>query len=258
MRHHRAAFTLVELAIVLVILGLLVGGILTGEMLVRASQRRAIIVEYDRYTTAKNAFKDKYFQLPGDFNNATSIWGIAGGTTGNDATCAATASTDVKTCNGDGDNVLLASTGSYEPGRYWQHLSNAGLIEGRYNGLSGTVTGVNVPGSKFSADAYWGVWNRGTAFSANPNAFDGPPVWNNYMTIASNTGHGLMTPSDAWNVDIKMDDGKPYAGKVMTTWGSALSTTGTACTTAATSADFTAHYALTNENKDCVLWFNNI
>ena len=255
---HRHAFTLVELAIVLVILGLLVGGILTGQMLIRAAQNRAIIVEYDRFTTAKNAFKDKYFQLPGDFSNATGIWGIAGGTTGNDATCAAAASTDAKTCNGNGDNILLASTGSYEPGRYWQHLANAGLISGQFNGLAGTVPGTNVPGSKFSPDAYWGVWNRPTAFSGDANAFDGPPVWNNYITIASTTGHGVMSPSDAWNVDVKMDDGMPATGKIMSNWGAALSATSTACTTAASSATLTAHYALTNENKDCVLWFNNI
>ncbi len=74
MRH---GFSLVELSIVLVILGLLTGGILAGKSLMRASELRAVSTEYQRYLTAAQSFRGKYFELPGDFSKAQSFWGIA-------------------------------------------------------------------------------------------------------------------------------------------------------------------------------------
>ena len=68
-------FSLVELSIVLVILGLLTGGILAGQSLIRASELRAVSTEFQRYVAAVNTFRDKYFMLPGDMSNATAFWG---------------------------------------------------------------------------------------------------------------------------------------------------------------------------------------
>ena len=70
---HISAFSLVELSIVLVILGLLVGGVLSGQSLIRAAELRSVTTEYSRYTTAISSFRDKYFALPGDMSNATSF-----------------------------------------------------------------------------------------------------------------------------------------------------------------------------------------
>ena len=63
-------FSLVELSIVLVILGLLIGGILTGQSLIRAAELRSVTTQYQGYVTAVNTFRDKYFALPGDMPNA--------------------------------------------------------------------------------------------------------------------------------------------------------------------------------------------
>ena len=68
-------FSLLELSIVLVILGLLAGGVLSGKSLIRAAELRTIGTERDRFRTAMYAFRDKYFMLPGDISNATSFWG---------------------------------------------------------------------------------------------------------------------------------------------------------------------------------------
>ena len=70
----RKGFSLVELSIVLVILGLLVGGVLSGQSLIRAAELRAATQEYQRYYTATQTFRDKYFAIPGDFNNAQAFW----------------------------------------------------------------------------------------------------------------------------------------------------------------------------------------
>src|SRR5262249_17476276 len=150
MKNMRKGFSLIELSIVLVILGLLVGGIMAGQSLIRASEIRSISSEYDRYRTASYAFRDKYFAFPGDIANATDIWG-------KDTTSAyacATASGSAAspgTCNGNGDGFIgSVNVGGAEGVRAWQQLALAGLIEGGYNGLNGSVLsiGTNVPASK--------------------------------------------------------------------------------------------------------------
>lgn len=149
--HREKAFSLVELSIVLVILGLLTGGILTGQSLIRASELRSVATDLQRYQAAVHTFRDKYFALPGDMPNATRFWGVQHATP---ATCITTASTTALTCNGDGNGQVADTT--YEAFRFWQHLANAGLIEGSYSGVTGPdsgfdhVIGVNAPRAKMS------------------------------------------------------------------------------------------------------------
>src|SRR5579871_3923101 len=61
-----SGFTLIELSIVLVIIGLIVGGILTGRDLIDAAAQRAQIAQIEKYNTAVNTFRIKYGYLPGD------------------------------------------------------------------------------------------------------------------------------------------------------------------------------------------------
>ncbi len=96
-------FSLVELSIVLVILGLLTGGILSGQNLIRAAELRAVTTEFSAYQTAVMTFKDKYFALPGDMRNATDFWGSAGGSGVIGDGCEAGTPTGTQTCNGNGD-----------------------------------------------------------------------------------------------------------------------------------------------------------
>ena len=77
LQRTRYGFSLVELSIVLVILGLLVGGVLTGQSLIRAAELRSVSTEYSRYVASVHTFRDKYFALPGDMTNATQFWGTA-------------------------------------------------------------------------------------------------------------------------------------------------------------------------------------
>ena len=93
------AFSLVELSIVLVILGLLTGGILGGQSLIRAAELRSVSTEAARYTTAVYSFRDKYMALPGDMPNATAFWGAA-------PDCSAQTASGASTCNGNGDGML--------------------------------------------------------------------------------------------------------------------------------------------------------
>ena len=74
-------FTLLEVAVVLVIIGLIMAGVTIGTNLVRAAELRKMSSDSERYIIAVRQFSEQYHALPGDMDNATSIWGArAGGT----------------------------------------------------------------------------------------------------------------------------------------------------------------------------------
>src|ERR1700735_3151873 len=66
-------FTLIELSIVLVIIGLIVGGILTGQDLIKAAEQRATLAQVEKYNTAVNTFRNKFGGIPGDLASATAV-----------------------------------------------------------------------------------------------------------------------------------------------------------------------------------------
>lgn len=253
---HRG-FSLVELSIVLVILGLLVGGVLSGQALIKAAQIRAITTEFSKYRTASLTFRDKYFALAGDMPNATAFWGIAGGT-GSDATCGNTVSTDAKTCNGDGDGDLTYTVSSSysiaEPLRFWQHLANAGLIEGQYPG-TGYYPAKTRPDSKFS-NFSWSQLSKSAGGAGDTSNFARPAA-NVGLAFTRRDGcTQCMVPEDAWQIDKKMDDGRPQSGSVLSLkgWSSYP------CATTygqPTSADAAAEYNVSYTNGACDLEFPN-
>lgn len=216
-------FSLVELSIVLVVLGLLTGGILAGQSLIRAAELRAVSVEYQRYATAMQTFRDKYFAIPGDFAKATSFWGNAStGTAGGDCTDNTTATgSGTQTCNGNGDGLTALSN---ERLRFWQHMANAGLVEGSYTGIGGPgglnhgVIGTNIPRSRLTS-AGWtmNTYGSGAYMTGNTNVFDGTYI--NILLMGATTSNAETTAAavkaeEAWNLDTKMDDAMPAIGSV--------------------------------------------
>jgi prepilin-type N-terminal cleavage/methylation domain-containing protein len=254
------AFSLIELSIVLVILGLLTGGILAGQSLIRASELRSVTSELSRYRAATMAFKDKYFGLPGDLTNATAIWGIASGTLGNDTTCYY-ANTAGKTCNGDGDGMIGLVT-VWEYWRYWQQLALSGLIEGGYNGVQGpggsfhAVAGQNVPAAKLSGMG-WQAKSIATPYAGGAGLFAGN--YGNVLYVGETRTNGAlgvnaMNAEEAWNIDTKIDDGKPGTGRALV-----FNTTGCTDTINYTLADAaTASYNFTVTTNSCTLVFTNV
>ena len=248
------AFSLVELSIVLVILGLLTGGILAGQSLIRASELRAIPAEFSRHYAAVQAFRDKYFALPGDMTNATRFWGD------NNGACAdaAIANGTPGTCNGDGDGKIAAAAPSaYATGELWQfwnQLALAGLIEGSYTGLNGNavgrteVYGSNSPASKIP-NAGWTTRYLNIYNDEDTNGFL-IQHQQNIMYLGLVQGGGGMSngaiikPEEAWNLDTKIDDALPAQGKwIARKWSG--------CTTAASNTDVNAAYNVSNGNIAC-------
>lgn len=267
--HHHPTknhgFTLVELSIVLAVLGLLAGGIISGKALIHAAQLRAISNEYTRYVIAVKTFREKYFGLPGDIPNATEFWGAATNCPGTHAQ----PSTDKRTCNGNKDGIInVLSANSNETYRFWQHLSNARLIEGTYSGVTGSalnqqisVIGTNVPPSKYPLGG-WSVYpfaplvEFGDPSTGSALLFDG--VYNNTIaiggqTITSISDDRIIKPEDAWNIDKKMDDGKPGTGFLRTYRNSANCHNAASLTGAAQTTD--AVYNVTFTSGGCHLLF---
>ena len=134
---RNTGFSLLELSIVLVIIGLIAGGIVAGSAMIRAAELRAVITEVNKFQTSVHTFKDKYLGIPADLKNATSFWGAAHATP---ATCLSTVGTGTETCNGNGDGRVdrgLVLSNYSESFMFWQHLANAELIEGTYSGIAG-------------------------------------------------------------------------------------------------------------------------
>ena len=263
--HHnkyQRGFSLVELSIVLVILGLLTGGILAGQSLIRAAELRSITTQFDQYVSATQTFRDKYMALPGDMPNATRFWGAADPTP---ATCRTTASTSIATCDGNGDGRIVDNgTTSNEGFRFWQQLANAGLVEGSYSGITqgtndASVTAANSPRGKMGS-SLWFAWNWGT-MSGTVGMFDGQ--YNNGLEFGGQTANAdpvtaILKPEEAWNIDTKIDDGKPGRGK-LTARGFPLSLCTTATgSNAAQSAATDSDYLLTGTSATCVLLFRNL
>ncbi len=266
MKNNNRGFSLVELSIVLVILGLLTGGVLAGQSLIKAAELRSITTEYTSFQIAVNTFKNKYFQIPGDMTNATSFWGD------NATHCADAGITDGTpgTCSGDGDGFVAqqAAAASQEAEGYmfWQHLSNAGLVEGNFTGLAGSggvfddESNENVPGSEFNG----GCWSLDTENAGTGTNFDvplGPKVssggaYYNLLSLGADSTTGdcdekVMTPEDAWNLDTKMDDGKPAYGSIIARfWDD--------CTDATTNLITDSDYLLTDSTEQCALYFTDI
>lgn len=254
------AFSLVELSIVLVILGLLTGGILAGQNLIRAAELRSVVTEFNKYQTASYTFRDKYFALPGDMRNAADFWGYPGA---NSANCPATAGTGTQTCNGNGDGIIDAAAAASQYGEvfmYWQHLANAGLIEGTYDGIANSgggghmTIGDNVPASKFP-NTGWGIANLGN-FVGNGTIY--ALDYGNYLHVGADVANGglgaaAFTPEEAWNIDTKVDDGKPAQGRVIARhWNDACAAAdnGTHSKT-----NLEASYKLSDSSVQCMLQY---
>ena len=144
-------FTLIELSIVLVIIGLIVGGVLVGQDLIKAAEVRAQISQIEKFNTAVRTFQGKYGYLPGDIPDpyATQFGFTARGTAPG---------------QGDGNGIIsgwLSNAGnpsngnthgivqSGEPLMVWVDLSTSKLINGDFS----TATSTTIPGADVTGGA---------------------------------------------------------------------------------------------------------
>ncbi len=268
-------FTLLEMAIVISIIALLIGGIYAGKQLVYTAKIDAQVAQIQRFDAAASTFKLKYGYLPGDIPNPSAV-GLY-----QPATAAYVG-------NGDGfitDHVgvarIGAATASYyytgEITLFWRHLSQAGLIDGNYTddgmGTVAGVPGVAFPMSKMyknwgivvmSYDTYGnGAGQSNNYFYLGALASPGAPYGAYSGTSAGNHyfGSSILSPLDALLIDQKIDDGMPLTGTVQARYGYynvtaniVASTVGTTSGCITTDTPSTSQYAITNTTeRDCSL-----
>lgn len=198
-KKNTKGFTLIELSISLVIIGLIVGGILGARDLISQAELRSVMKDVSGYRTAINTFNLKYNGLPGDIINASSYWPSCDATPAN--------------CNGNGDGGL----GTVEGKRGWQQLSDSGLIPGSYNGANAApvVLDEQVPSSSVEGGGYTLLTGTGASPSAGKNLIlFGIPI-----STGAITGGNVLSPPDVKAIDDKMDDGLPGQGKVRSRGG---------------------------------------
>lgn len=207
-------FTLVEIAVVLVVIGLLVGGVLVARDLVHLAQVHRQVGQFAQYNTAVNVFRDRYRALPGDLPAADAASLGFTSRTGDEG-------------RGDGNSLIEGCQNfTQAPGEpftlgcemllFWSDLSFGGLIAGQFSVATddylnvasfddalqflpptllghGTVLPMSCP--------YSGRWYAAQRFHAVQNG----------IGIAYDA---LWTAVDAHAIDAKMDDGLPLSGSV--------------------------------------------
>jgi prepilin-type N-terminal cleavage/methylation domain-containing protein len=228
--NHEGGFTLIELSIVLVIIGLIVGGVLVGQDLIRAAEVRATVSQFEKYNTAVNTFRVKYNAIPGDITSADAATfgltvrpGTAGLGDGNGLIEAGGGvATHILSTDAKGSSSMIGETAWF-----WGDLTTVGLVDGSFTLDQTATTGV-VTSSAIAGVLPPAKLGRGNNIAVY--AFNGA----NYFAIAgginSVTAAGAyttpaagLTVVQAYNIDKKMDDGIPESGNII----AALFTTAT-------------------------------
>jgi prepilin-type N-terminal cleavage/methylation domain-containing protein len=231
-RQHLHGFTLIELSIVLVIIGLLVGGVLAGRELMKTAELRALTSQVHQFTAAVNGFRVKYGALPGDMPNEMSErFGFF------------TYDNEFLTTPLGNNNGMIGDNGwwieeycNYECSVFWRHIADAGLLLAPRAELitdpndlcyllpvdcwTREVRHLYLPKAE-AAGAYWA--SQALLFSSL-SYFTFPPrhpnVHSNAFYLIS--GEGELYPNrptlsavEVSSVDRKSDDGKPNTGRVV-------------------------------------------
>ena len=223
MRRNQGGFTLVEIAIVLVIIGLLLGGILKGQELINSARVRNLADTNSGIQAAYYGFIDRYRQVPGDMSSVAAEQAI--GTT--------------ITVGGDGDGKIDAGSWA-EASALWTHLTLAGFLQGTFpGGATDVATYVVAGGDPLGPrNAFNGIMllGRGSSYATDNGTTYSAPAATNPERLILILGDNI--PVDvARELDVKIDDQRPGTGTLrMTsgpgagiTWGTVAESSGANC-----------------------------
>jgi len=237
----KSAFSLIELSIVLIIIGLLVAGVTGGASLIKSSELRSVITEARSWSIAVNGFYNQFNALPGDFGTVLGSSSV-----------------------GDGDGTIEFATGPgtiangtyYEGRNAWIQLKAAGILDSNVLSLATAIVasntavssfGANLPASKIRSSGWDFEYNSSTSQNTvvltgaiGTTCSVGSATAGTSLTSATSCASGAITPTDALSLDSKFDDGSATNGK--------LRGIRTTCFNSTTGA-----YATSLSSKDCAI-----
>lgn len=173
----KKGFSLIEVAIAIVVIGLVVGLGLKGKELIHTAKLNSVVEQVNAFRMATQMFTDKYSAIPGDFNNAKEM-------------------IDSSLENGAG---ISSVTSVADAKRFWKHLVASGLL---------SIELVNgFPVSKLGG--YYSV-------STNVGGHDGAWIILSKGTSNNSSFLGIISQEDAYVIDKKYDNGIPSSGEIRT------------------------------------------
>ena len=206
----QAGFTLVELAIVMIIIGLLIAGVLKGQALIANARVTSTVAQNKAIDAAISTFRDTYAGIPGDILNAATRL----------PNCAAAPCVGV----GDGNGILSNNPSQtpvgFEGAAFFVQLNAANLLTGIVpSAAAGNVWGANFPEAKITGNGFQASSSTGAI--AQFTGIIGATVPNSglYLTLLSAVGAPAvgtvnLKPDEASRLDTKIDDGAPDTGDV--------------------------------------------
>jgi prepilin-type N-terminal cleavage/methylation domain-containing protein len=251
----QAGFTLVELAIVMIIIGLLIAGVLKGQALITNAQVTSTVAQTKAIEAATTTFRDTYNAMPGDIATPNTKL----------PNCAAVP------CNaaGNGDGRITNAPGaapSVEAEGYFVQLNAASLLTGIVpSAVNLTTLGGNFPEAKISGNGF-GVGSTSIppvagdfAGGVNITAANLPApglylVLTGSLAGAQTVTTGGLTASQALRIDTKLDDGVPDTGEVVG-FGTLGTTAGTCGS--ASAAGTAGVYSTLGNNAVCGLYIHS-
>jgi len=215
----QAGFTLVELAIVMIIIGLLIGGVLKGQQLIVNAQITATVAQIKAIDAATTSFRDNYAGMAGDLINP--------GVRLNTCTalpCNFVGDGDGKVDNGAAAGIDFSAAPVGEQLAYWAQLNAAGLLTGLQPLLVKTSWGDTMPASKLAGGGFDIGWYAGNvAFPSQSNGIAANVLTGHYLALHGSAGVAMaaaapdafMTANQAARIDTKIDDGVGNTGTVL-------------------------------------------
>lgn len=234
-RSQQRGFTLVEIAIVLVIIGLLLGGILKGQELIKSAQVRNLADQSAGTQAAYFGFVDRYRLFPGDMkfgngpNQACSVLGV-------------TRLPGCLTVGGDANGSL--NVGDFiEASALWAHLQAAGFIQGAY---AGTATS----DVTYAGQAPTNPWGGHLLLGQSAGYLDAasPLAARIHLITGIQVPVGIMR-----ELDLKIDDSLPATGVLRAQGAGNYGTVGTSTVTPAcvTGTAPTSIWNIVGEQGNC-------
>jgi len=208
-------FTLVELAISLMIIGLLIGAVLKGQELIGNSMSVQVVRQLQGYRTAIAAFRGTYNKLPGDMTTPSTRLPNC---TADPCSVAGNGDGLIGTAKRGADAPTLATIIKDEPRVFWVQLAAASLITGVNTTITNGSTFSGKMGNEIPATAIEGMGVGVNSYTNNPY-YGGSMIAGNYFVLRgltdANADNGYpLTARRAKFIDAKMDDGTALSGEV--------------------------------------------